>query len=284
MIGETPEGGGIELEHEAAPIRADDGWIGSQSTEQLRTMIAERAPLADLTPPRPKGVKTEVPPPKRGSAPRVAIVDVPSAPWQRHHPMRSFLPLVLLSLAACASDPAITPDASAADAGPCGGACGSGTTCEGGRCVIADGGGTDAPQVDVTDDRSAPQDVGADAGAADAGFDVGAPDVGTDVGFEAEAPDVGTDVGADVPDARDVPADNGGMCRSPADCPRPPNTSPTCFAQSCGYTCFPGSRDDCDGNRANGCEVDSLTDARHCGGCGVVCPAGRICIDGLCVR
>jgi hypothetical protein len=46
---------------EAAQIRAGEGWIGSQSTEQLRTMIAERAPLADLTPPRPKGARIEVP-------------------------------------------------------------------------------------------------------------------------------------------------------------------------------------------------------------------------------
>jgi hypothetical protein len=196
--------------------------------------------------------------------------------------MRALLPLVLVALAACAADPVLLPDAATADAGPCGGACGAGTTCEGGRCVTVDAGGTDAPRVDVTDDRPAPLDVGTDAGATDAGFDAGAPDVGTDVGFEAGAADVGTDVGADVPD---VPADNGGMCRIEADCPRPPFTSPTCFAQSCGYTCFPGSRDDCDGNRANGCEVDSLTDAQNCGGCRVVCPAERpACIAGLCVR
>jgi len=46
---------------EAAQIRAGEGWIGSQSTEQLRTMIAERAPLANLSAPQPKSAKVHVP-------------------------------------------------------------------------------------------------------------------------------------------------------------------------------------------------------------------------------
>ena len=46
---------------EAAQIRAGEGWIGSQSTEQLRTMIAERAPLANLAAPQPGRSKIEIP-------------------------------------------------------------------------------------------------------------------------------------------------------------------------------------------------------------------------------
>lgn len=46
---------------EAASIRAGQGFLGSQSTEQLRTMIAERAPLASLSAPQPKSAKVQVP-------------------------------------------------------------------------------------------------------------------------------------------------------------------------------------------------------------------------------
>jgi len=46
---------------EASAIRAGQGFLGSQSTEQLRTMIAERAPLANLTPPTAGRPKIEVP-------------------------------------------------------------------------------------------------------------------------------------------------------------------------------------------------------------------------------
>ena len=35
---------------------------------------------------------------------------------------------------------------------------------------------------------------------------------------------------------------------------------------------------DCDGNPANGCEVNTLFDAQNCGACGVVCP----CSGGAC--
>ena len=46
---------------EAAQIRAGEGWLGGQSTEQLRAMVAERRPLADLAAPQPKVGKIAVP-------------------------------------------------------------------------------------------------------------------------------------------------------------------------------------------------------------------------------
>ena len=63
--------------------------------------------------------------------------------------MRYALLLAALALA-CAADPVLLPDASPpADAGPCGGACGAGTVCEGGACVAVDAGAVDAPQGDA---------------------------------------------------------------------------------------------------------------------------------------
>ena len=41
---------------------------------------------------------------------------------------------------------------------------------------------------------------------------------------------------------------------------------------------------DCDGDAANGCEVDLHTSAQHCGACGVVCEAGLACSEGACVE
>ena len=40
---------------------------------------------------------------------------------------------------------------------------------------------------------------------------------------------------------------------------------------------------DCDGNRANGCEVDLTTnDGAHCGACGRRCATGEACVSGTC--
>jgi hypothetical protein len=44
----------------------------------------------------------------------------------------------------------------------------------------------------------------------------------------------------------------------------------------------PVGRADCDGNRLNGCEVDT-NNAANCGGCGLVCGAAFVCIGSLCV-
>jgi len=45
--------------------------------------------------------------------------------------------------------------------------------------------------------------------------------------------------------------------------------------------CAPG-RGDCDGDPANGCEVDLLVTDRHCGTCGQACSGTTRCSDGLC--
>ncbi len=64
-------------------------------------------------------------------------------------------------------------------------------------------------------------------------------------------------------------------------CHDAPSATATCSAGVCGYACAPGQRD-CDGNAANGCEVDANADSGNCGGCGVVCTLGRTCQAGSC--
>lgn len=99
-------------------------------------------------------------------------------------------PFLALSfaLAACAAEPVLLPDASTPDAGPCGGACGAGTSCVSGACVVVDAGALDtgSPADATGDDRVAlpdfgPRDTGIDVGPMDAGVvDAGSPrDVGT---------------------------------------------------------------------------------------------------------
>ena len=52
----------------------------------------------------------------------------------------------------------------------------------------------------------------------------------------------------------------------------------TCAAGDC--SCEPGLAS-CDGDLANGCEVDLRTDPNHCGGCERMCANGR-CVAGVC--
>ncbi|MFK7984965.1 MAG: MopE-related protein [Sandaracinaceae bacterium] len=49
---------------------------------------------------------------------------------------------------------------------------------------------------------------------------------------------------------------------------------------ACVISACPSDRADCDGNPANGCEIDIATDTGHCGACGIRCDGA--CVDGLC--
>lgn len=77
----------------------------------------------------------------------------------------------------------------------------------------------------------------------------------------------------------DTATDHCGECNNA--CPAPAGTVPTCAAGSCGVECATG-REDCDGDPTNGCEVDVEGDPLHCGGCGLMCDAGRTCRGGRC--
>jgi len=62
-------------------------------------------------------------------------------------------------------------------------------------------------------------------------------------------------------------------------CPARANATTTCQAGLCGFTCNAGFAN-CDGNAANGCEVNLNTDATNCGVCGNRCAAS--CNAGSC--
>ena len=65
---------------------------------------------------------------------------------------------------------------------------------------------------------------------------------------------------------------------------RTPDFQPFCAYGSCSQRCPLGSAD-CNGNTADGCEVNTMTDPRNCGGCGISCDAiaGQACVGGQCV-
>jgi len=67
-------------------------------------------------------------------------------------------------------------------------------------------------------------------------------------------------------------------------CPTSPNANAVCRSGICGLEC-PPNRADCNGDWADGCEIDLLSDMRSCGACGQACnvDAGQPCINGTCL-
>jgi len=59
-------------------------------------------------------------------------------------------------------------------------------------------------------------------------------------------------------------------------------TADVCADGACVGTACATGLGDCDGNRANACEVDTRTNANHCGACGNACGAGRVCESSAC--
>lgn len=89
--------------------------------------------------------------------------------------------------------------------------------------------------------------------------------------------------GCEVNTAGDV--NNCGACGNK--CPTPANAaSASCSAGACKFTCLPGFAD-CDGNPANGCEVNLNADVNNCGACTNKCgltpnTVGSSCSAGTC--
>ncbi|MBI5516634.1 MAG: hypothetical protein HY909_22810 [Deltaproteobacteria bacterium] len=71
-----------------------------------------------------------------------------------------------------------------------------------------------------------------------------------------------------------------GACAAP--CPTRPGAAALCALGRCGYACEPG-RLECNRVADDGCEVRSLEDPAHCGGCNQACPAGARCVGSRCV-
>ena len=68
-------------------------------------------------------------------------------------------------------------------------------------------------------------------------------------------------------------------------CPTPQNTTAECTASVCGLVCDPNYAD-CNIDPGDGCEANTTTDADHCGGCAIACPAPQnateTCSDSAC--
>ncbi len=78
---------------------------------------------------------------------------------------------------------------------------------------------------------------------------------------------------------------NCGACRSA--CVAGPQSTARCTSGACSITCAAGFGD-CDGNPANGCEIDTRVSTAHCGACSRTgasraCASGEVCNDGMCV-
>lgn len=68
-------------------------------------------------------------------------------------------------------------------------------------------------------------------------------------------------------------------------CGRPcnvPNAAPLCTNGTCGINSCVAGFINCDGNAANGCEINIRTDPMNCGNCGTRCPTGQMCVSGNC--
>lgn len=70
-----------------------------------------------------------------------------------------------------------------------------------------------------------------------------------------------------------------GGCRRPCALP---NATAACVASACAVAACTAPFADCDGAPANGCEVDTQSDAQHCGRCGAACWPGQACVAGRC--
>jgi Cys-rich repeat protein len=73
---------------------------------------------------------------------------------------------------------------------------------------------------------------------------------------------------------------NCGACGNA--CNNPPHAQAACVNAACRLAaCDPGFSD-CDGNPANGCEVQTGIDKNNCGACGNQCGQGLVCINSSC--
>ncbi len=130
-----------------------------------------------------------------------------------------------------------------------------------------------------------------DAGSVDAGSDAGGPlridagqDAGQDAGFDAGF-DADLDscvIGEEWCNGDDDDCD-GLVDEAPAaeHCALPSATA-RCEAAACLIEACLGYHADCDGDPANGCEIDLTTDHDRCGTCAHTCATGETCADGLC--
>ncbi|MBI2391143.1 MAG: TLD domain-containing protein [Deltaproteobacteria bacterium] len=62
----------------------------------------------------------------------------------------------------------------------------------------------------------------------------------------------------------------------------PANGIGTCVSGACELLACTAGWSDCNGNKADGCEIKTSADLNNCGACGKVCDAGKFCSAGTC--
>ncbi|AKF09433.1 hypothetical protein [Sandaracinus amylolyticus] len=186
----------------------------------------------------------------------------------------------------CSDEPGCETDVTTAEhCGTCGTVCAEPTplcasTDEGASCVSGCEGATptrcDSSCVDTTTDELHCGECGTACPVPDNGAPScvdSACSVACDTGYHA--------CGDERCAADDDVTSCGASCET---CVVPPNAAATCIDGACGFVCLP-SFADCDGEASNGCEIDTRTDAAHCGACDDACTVANgtpACVDGAC--
>ncbi len=164
----------------------------------------------------------------------------------------------------------VDPDADALHCGGCGIACGDSSSCNDGVCVTT-------CTVDETRCRTGCVNTGDDPSNCGAcGFECAAGLV-CNAGH-CECPPELTRCDGSCVDLSST-ADHCGACGN--SCQGLPNTvAGTCIEGVCVTECAE-HRADCNGELADGCEQETGSDRRNCGGCGIAC--GALCGEGTCL-
>ena len=166
--------------------------------------------------------------------------------------------------------------ADAQHCGACGAACGDEMDCVEGRCVAACPAGRSrcgGACLSLADDP-------AHCGACDRACAAGEVCVAGACG--STCPPGQTSCDGVCRDLRTDPARCGACANA---CPAPAHATAACVASACAVACASGFGD-CNGVAADGCEVDLVTSAAHCGACGAGCAipgAASACVGGACV-
>jgi len=170
--------------------------------------------------------------------------------------------------------------------GSCGNACEAGQVCSGGTCVDSCAPGSDVCAGGCTSLQHDPANCGACGTVCQAASNAlpvcgaGKCDQVCTLGYG----DCDRDLGEPNSNGCEAPlfVDPGNCGACGVTCPTPPHATAGCIDGACGIGQCDLGWEDCDGDPANGCEVNIAADDGNCGGCNFACGVGTSCVDGGC--